>query len=68
MKEIDIEEAIKNFQTLIGNLMYICYKYNRDRNPEIPPEKYTRLFVNADEMEAVYQVEKKIESEPRRDH
>lgn len=40
---------------LISELTYSCYRYNRDRSPEITPEGWARVFPTGPELERRYQ-------------
>jgi hypothetical protein len=42
---------------LIDDAKYECYKYNRQRSPELAPELYKKVFDNVDAMEEKYQKE-----------
>ena len=39
-------------------LSYAAYRYNRERAPEISPERWAAVFPEAADYEARYQVEK----------
>jgi hypothetical protein len=47
------------FAELIDELTYRNYSYNRKRSPEIPAEKWRKVFSNADKMEKRFQAERK---------
>lgn len=40
-------------------LMYRSYEFNRDRSPSIEPERWRKLYLNADLYEKIYQETKK---------
>jgi len=51
------------FTELIDELTYRSYSYNRKRSPEIPADKWRKVFSNADEMEKRFQVELLVNQE-----
>ncbi len=40
-------------------LMYRSYEFNRDRSPDIEPQRWRKLYFNADLYEQIYQETKK---------
>jgi hypothetical protein len=44
-------EQMDKLKEFIDELIYRSYKYNRQRSPEIPAEKWKTIFQNATEME-----------------
>ncbi len=56
--EMSLNEAINNYPKLVGELDYICYKYNRERTPEVTPDRWKLIFGNrVDILEPRYQAE-----------
>jgi hypothetical protein len=47
-------QEIKGF---IDELTYSCYKYNRERSPDITPERWGCVFSNINLLELRYQYE-----------
>lgn len=45
------------YKTLVSESLYICYKYNRQRSPDITPEKWKCVFGNIEIMEERFQEE-----------
>ncbi len=41
-------------------LMYRSYEHNRDRSPDIEPERWRKLYFNAQDYEIIYQAKKSI--------
>ena len=52
--------ADKEIHGFIDELTYSCYKYNRDRSPDITPEQWGKIFANANILEQKYQQERRI--------
>ena len=46
-----------DFKNLVNGLIYECYKYNRTRALDIPPDKWAILFKNTETLERRYQAE-----------
>jgi hypothetical protein len=44
-------------QQIADELTYRSYRYNRERFPEIPPERYVMAYPNGAELEKRYQAE-----------
>lgn len=44
-----------NEEMIIDELTYRSYAYNRDRFPEINPQRWTTIYPHADAMERRYQ-------------
>lgn len=44
--------------SLIEDIVYTSYKYNRDRSPDIKPEEWAAIFLNVAAMEKRYQEER----------
>lgn len=59
--ELDLSELPNTPSADIGRtiygMVYRCYKYNRDRSPDITPEQWKVVFDNVDLMELRYQKE-----------
>jgi hypothetical protein len=47
---VENDEAI-----VIDWLMYRSYEFNRDRSPEIEPQRWRKIYFNADLYEKIYQ-------------
>lgn len=45
---------------VLSELTYISYASNRDRSPEVTPERWARIYPYADILEARYQADKAI--------
>ena len=56
--EITLDEAVSNYGNLLASTSYTCYKFNRDRSPDITPEQWGKILPNVPEMEKLYQLEK----------
>ena len=56
---IDLTDGITREQcdTLVDELCYRNYRWNRKRSPQIPVEWYKNVFSNVDAMERRYQWE-----------
>ena len=55
-REIDAEAAMTAGQ-LVDALTYASYKFNRMRSPEITPERWAKIYPQAEHLEAHYQAE-----------
>jgi hypothetical protein len=44
--------------TLVDELTYCNYRFNRDRSPEITPAQWGKIFPNIDRLEQRYQAER----------
>ncbi len=44
-------------QEFIDELTYSCYQFNRLRSPEISPDRWSKIFQNADTLERRLQQE-----------
>ena len=57
----EVEKAGQTYAMTLPELMdeltYANYKHNRGRAPEIPPERWKKIYANVDAMEARYQRE-----------
>ncbi len=53
--ELSLDEAINHYPKLVDELTYICYKYNRERSPDITPDQWGKIFANVDLLEQRYQ-------------
>lgn len=42
----------------INWLMYHSYEFNRDRSPDINPERWRKIYFNAETYEKIYQEKK----------
>lgn len=58
--EININEVMEKFDDLVGSLTYSCYRFNRERSPDITPEKWGSIFKDVEKMEVLYQAEKQL--------
>lgn len=58
MKEISLNEAVRNPAALIDYLTYRSYAHNREISPHITPERWRAIFSNVDAMEQEYQAER----------
>ncbi len=38
-------------QRVISDAIFVCYRFNRQRNPDINPERWKCCFANADDLE-----------------
>lgn len=47
-------------QQIVDELTYVNYACNRDAAPEVPAERWVRMFPNGAVLEARYQAEKAI--------
>lgn len=47
--------------TILDELTYRSYAYNRDIAPDIAPERWARLFADAEALERRYQSERKAQ-------
>ncbi len=47
----------KDCAEIIDFLIYASYRFNRNHSPEISPELWATVFINADKLEALYQKE-----------
>ncbi len=56
---IEITEHTTNGEIhgLIDELTYSCYKYNRQRSPDITPDRWRCCFSNVEALEQKYQQE-----------
>ena len=48
----------KQFEEPLNWLMYRSYEFNRERSPDIEPERWRKLYFNADAYEKIYQEKK----------
>jgi hypothetical protein len=58
---LDISKGVTKDQIdeMVDHLIYSNYKWNRDRNPQIPPERYECIYGDmVKAMEERYQKEK----------
>lgn len=47
-------------EQIVNELMYRCYEFNRQRNPEITPEQWAAIFGNGvNAMERRFQQERR---------
>lgn len=56
---MEVIDLTKQFNPLdiIDNLTYSCYRYNRQRSPDVTPKQWSCIFNNVELMEAKYQNE-----------
>ncbi len=54
--ELNVTENTTNKEIhgFIDELTYICYKYNRQRSPDISPERWGKIFANVNTLEHRY--------------
>ncbi len=52
-----LDEVINHYPKLVDELTYTCYKYNRERSPDITPERWGRIFADVELLEQRYQSE-----------
>ncbi len=46
-------------ENLISEMAYACYKFNRQRSPDVSPERWSKIFSHTDLLEERYQGELK---------
>ena len=46
-----------DYQQLINDATYTCYRFNRTRSPNITPEQWGKIFPNIELLEQQYQKE-----------
>lgn len=46
------------FEEEINWLMYCSYEFNRDRSPQISPERWRQIYFNSEVYEKIYQEKK----------
>lgn len=51
VKQLDIEGSTQ----AIDWLMYRSYEFNRDRSPDIAPERWRQIYYNQEVYEKIYQ-------------
>jgi hypothetical protein len=52
---VDLEQAVKDSTRLVDELTYASYKFNRERSPNIAPERWARIFPEAVALEKRFQ-------------
>lgn len=60
LHDFTVEEIIDSSLTrpLINELSYACYKFNRERSPDVTPEQWSKVIPDALIMEKRFQKEK----------
>lgn len=51
--------------TIVNELIYRCYRFNREREPGVTPEQWGDIFDNVEALEARLQRELEHEEEHR---
>ncbi len=49
-----IELTLDKYPSLVDECTYICYRYNRERSPDITPEQWGKIFANVEMLEQRY--------------
>jgi len=57
---IPTNRGMMDSESLLGELLYINYAFNRDRAPHITPEQWAKCYPEAAALEARYQAEKAL--------
>ena len=45
------------YRQLVSEATYTCYRYNRNRSPDVTPEQWGRIFPNVELLEQQYREE-----------
>lgn len=63
---INLDDAIKNYSSLIDTLTYRNYAYNRDIAPDKDPKDWEKIYgPKAKDYEKLYQTEREAENATR---